>query len=240
MQTVLHKAEERGFQNHGWLVANHSFSFANYYDPEKVHFGVLRVLNDDFVAPGMGFGMHPHANMEIITIPMSGELHHKDSMGNFGAIKKGEIQVMSAGTGIQHSEFNGSEENPVTLFQIWVIPNTMNVPPRYDQLKISDHAIDNEFQQIVSPNPDDEGSWIHQDAWFHLGKFTQAVTKTYQIKKPGNGVYVFVISGSVRIGDTILHQRDAMGISSTEAFEMQIEKEGEILLIDVPMDLPKM
>ena len=239
MKTTVHTADSRGFQNHGWLVANHSFSFANYYNPERVHFGVLRVLNDDFVAPGMGFGTHPHSNMEIITIPLSGELHHKDSMGNFGAIKKGEIQVMSAGTGIQHSEFNGSKEQPVTLLQIWVIPNKMGVEPRYDQIKISDNAIDNEFQQIVSPNPNDEGSWIHQDAWFHLGNFTEKSSRTYQVKKEGNGVYVFVISGSVKIGDTVLNQRDALGITETERFDMEIEENSEVLLIEVPMSLPR-
>lgn len=239
MKTTVHKAENRGYQNHGWLVANHSFSFANYYDPEKMHFGVLRVLNDDFVAPGMGFGTHPHANMEIITIPLSGELHHKDSMGNFGAIQKGEIQVMSAGTGIQHSEFNGSTEKPVTLLQIWVIPNKMNVEPRYDQLKISENAVDNEFQQIVSPNPEDAGVWIHQDAWFHIGNFTENVNRTYQLKKSGNGVYVFVISGSVKIGDTVLNQRDALGIEETDKFNLEISENSEVLLIEVPMNLPK-
>ena len=240
MKTILHKANERGFQNHGWLVANHSFSFANYYNPERVHFGVLRVLNDDFVAPGMGFGTHPHSNMEIITIPLSGELHHKDSMGNFGAIKKGEIQVMSAGAGIQHSEFNGSEEKPVTLLQIWVIPRENGVEPRYDQLKISDNAVENEFQQIVSPNPEDAGVWIHQDAWFHIGNFTQDSSKKYEIKKSENGVYVFVISGSVKIGDTILNQRDALGITETESFDMEIFANSEVLLIEVPMKLPKL
>ncbi len=240
MKTILHTADSRGFQNHGWLVANHSFSFANYYNPERVHFGVLRVLNDDFVAPGMGFGTHPHSNMEIITIPLSGELHHKDSMGNFGAIMKGEIQVMSAGAGIQHSEFNGSEEKPVTLLQIWVIPRENGVKPRYDQLKIADNAVDNEFQQIVSPNPEDAGVWIHQDAWFHIGNFTQDSSKKYEIKKSENGVYVFVISGSVKIGDTILNQRDALGITETESFDMEIFANSEVLLIEVPMKLPKL
>lgn len=237
MKTILHKAEERGFQNHGWLVANHSFSFANYYHPDKIHFGALRVLNDDFVAAGMGFGMHPHANMEIITIPLTGELHHRDSMGNFGAIKKGEIQVMSAGTGIQHSEFNGSEEKAVTLLQIWVIPYKMNVEPRYDQIKISEKAVENEFQQIISPNSDDDGSWIHQYSWFHLGNFTEENNRTYQLKKSGNGVYVFVISGSVKIEENQLNQRDALGIWDTEKFEMEISENSEILLIEVPMEI---
>ena len=240
MRVVVDKAQSRGYANHGWLKTHHTFSFANYYNPERVHFGVLRVLNDDFVAPGMGFGTHPHSNMEIITIPLSGELHHKDSMGNFGAIQKGEIQVMSAGTGIQHSEFNGSAEKPVTLLQIWVIPRENGVEPRYDQLKIADNAVDNEFQQIVSPNPEDAGVWIHQDAWFHIGNFTQDTSKTYEIKKSENGVYVFVISGSVKIGDTVLNQRDALGITETESFDMEISANSEVLLIEVPMKLPKL
>lgn len=240
MKKVVHKAEERGFQNHGWLIANHSFSFANYYDPDKVHFGVLRVLNDDFVAAGMGFGMHPHANMEIITIPLSGELHHKDSMGNFGAIQKGEIQVMSAGTGIQHSEFNGSETAPVTLLQIWVIPKEMNVTPRYDQIKIADQAVENEFQQIISPNPNDAGSWIHQDAWFHLGHFSQEKQEAYTFRKQGNGLYLFVISGTVTVGNTTLGARDAIGIWETDKVDLQIGEASEVLLMEIPMDLPKM
>lgn len=240
MKTILHTADSRGFQNDGWLVTSHSFSFANYYNPERVHFGVLRVLNDDFVTPGMGFGTHPHSNMEIITIPLSGELHHKDSMGNFGAIKKGEIQVMSAGTGIQHSEFNGSEEHPVSFFQIQVFPRENGVKPRYDQIKISDQAVENEFQQIVSPNPEDAGVWIHQDAWFHLGTFTKSQKKTYNIKKSGNGVYVFVVTGSVTVGDAVLNQRDALGITEAEYFDMEITESSEILLIEVPMQLPKL
>lgn len=239
MKTILHKAATRGHQNHGWLKANHTFSFANYYDPERVNFGALRVLNDDYLQGGMGFGMHPHANMEIITIPLSGELHHKDSMGNFGAIQKGEIQVMSAGTGVQHSEFNGREEEPVTLLQIWVIPNKIGVEPRYDQIKVSDNAKLNDFQQIVSPNPNDEGSWIHQDAWFHLGNFTQNTNKTYQLKQEGNGVYVFVISGSVKIGDIELSERDGLGIWEADNFTVEALKDSEILLMEVPMRLPR-
>ncbi|MDO5617100.1 MAG: pirin family protein [Cruoricaptor ignavus] len=239
MKTILHKAETRGFQNHGWLVANHTFSFANYHNPERVHFGNLRVLNDDFVAGGMGFGMHPHANMEIVTIPLSGELHHKDSMGNFGAIKKGEIQVMSAGTGIQHSEFNGSETQPVTLLQIWVIPNKQGVEPRYDQIKISDNAKPNDFQQIVSPNVEDEGSWIHQDAWFNLANFDKGTAKDYQLHKESNGVYVFVISGKAKIGDVELSQRDGLGITEASNFQVEALEDAEILLMEIPMQLPR-
>ena len=240
MKTVLHKAATRGHQNHGWLKANHTFSFANYYDPERVHFGALRVLNDDHVEGGMGFGMHPHANMEIITIPLSGELHHKDSMGNFGAIQKGEIQVMSAGTGVQHSEFNGRENEAVKLLQIWVIPNKMGVQPRYDQIKIADNAKQNDFQQIVSPNTDDEGSWIHQDAWFNLANFEKGTAKEYQLNKKGNGVYVFVISGKAKVGEVELSERDGLGISETDHLTVEALENSEILLIEVPMDLPRM
>ena len=236
MKTTVHKAEDRGHQNHGWLVANHSFSFASYHNRDKTHFGVLRDKNDDFIDKGMGFGTHPHANMEIISIPLSGELHHKDSMGNFGAIKKGEVQIMSAGSGVEHSEFNGSEENPVTLLQIWVIPNKQNVEPRYDQISINN--VENEFQQIISPNPDDEGSWIHQDALFHLGKFTENKVVNYEVKKAGNGIFAFVIEGYVKIGDHLLNKRDALAITDTENFEMEISENSEILLIEVPMNLP--
>lgn len=239
MKTVLHRAATRGHQDHGWLKANHTFSFANYYDAERMHFGALRVLNDDYVEGGMGFGMHPHANMEIITIPLSGELHHRDSMGNFGAIRKGEIQVMSAGTGVQHSEFNGLEDEAVTLLQIWVIPNQMGVEPRYDQIRIADNAKRNDFQQIVSPNADDEGSWIHQDAWFSLADFEAAFSKNYSLHREGNGVYVFVISGKVKIGDTELSARDGMGIWEADYFTLEALEDSEILLMEVPMQLPR-
>lgn len=240
MKTVLHKAATRGHQDHGWLKANHTFSFANYYDPERVHFGALRVLNDDHVEGGMGFGMHPHANMEIITIPLSGELHHKDSMGNFGAIQKGEIQVMSAGTGVQHSEFNGRQDEAVKLLQIWVIPNKMGVQPRYDQIKIADSAKPNDFQQIVSPNSDDEGSWIHQDAWFNLANFDKGTAKEYQLKMEGNGVYVFMISGKAKVGEVELSERDGLGVSETDRFTVEALENAEILLMEVPMNLPRM
>lgn len=239
MKTILHKAETRGFQNHGWLVTSHTFSFANYYNPERIHFGTLRVLNDDFIEGGMGFGMHPHKDMEIITIPLSGELHHRDSMGNFGTIKKGEIQVMSAGTGIQHSEFNGNEDKAVTLLQIWVIPREMGVRPRYDQIVIADNAKPNDFQQIVSPNENDEGTWIHQDAWFNLADFEKGFAKEYHLNKKENGVYVFVISGKAKIGDIELSQRDGLGIYDTESFNVEALENSEILLMEIPMQLPR-
>lgn len=239
MRTIFHQADSRGKQDHGWLKANHTFSFANYYDPQRMHFGTLRVLNDDYVEGGMGFGTHPHANMEIITIPLSGELHHRDSMGNFGAIRKGEIQVMSAGTGVEHSEFNGSEKEAVTLLQIWVIPNQMNVEPRYDQIRISDNEKINSFQQIISPDASDEGSWIHQDAWFHLGKFEKETSESYFMKREGNGVYVFLISGHAKVAGQEMNAKDGLGISDTAEFKLEFLEDSEILLMEVPMNLPK-
>ena len=238
MKTTVHTADSRGFQNHGWLVANHSFSFANYYNPERVHFGVLRVLNDDFVSAGMGFGTHPHSNMEIITIPLSGELHHKDSMGNFGAIKKGEIQVMSAGTGVMHSEYNKNKEEAVKFLQIWVFPREVGVEPRYDQKDIKSEEKINDFQQILSPNKDDDGVWIHQDAWFNLANFTKGNSKNYNLNINGNGVYAFVLKGSAKIGDQILNERDGFGIWDTESFNVEALENTEILLMEVPMELP--
>ena len=173
MNSVIHKAETRGHANHGWLNSHHSFSFANYYNPERMNFGVLRVLNDDQVQKGQGFGTHPHDNMEIISIPLEGDLEHKDSMGNTTVIKEGEIQVMSAGTGIQHSEYNKNLDKDVKFLQIWIFPNQKNVTPRYDQISITELAEDNKFYQILSPNKDDQGVWIHQDAWFNMGNLSK-------------------------------------------------------------------
>jgi redox-sensitive bicupin YhaK (pirin superfamily) len=234
--TVLHKANERGHADHGWLNAYHSFSFANWYDPDKVQFGVLRVLNDDTIAPGMGFGTHPHDNMEIITIPLEGDLAHKDSMGNAEIIKFGDVQVMSAGTGIRHSEFNPNEDKRTKLLQIWLFPNKKNIEPRYQQITLDVNDRQNKLQQILSPNPEDAGVWIHQDAWFHMGKFEKGITKTYTVKRNENGVYAFVISGSVTINGQALETRDALGITSTEKLEIIATSEAEILLMDIPME----
>lgn len=234
--TVLHKANERGHADHGWLNAYHSFSFANWYNPDKVQFGVLRVLNDDTVAPGMGFGMHPHDNMEIITIPLEGDLAHKDSMGNAETIKFGDVQVMSAGTGIRHSEFNPNEDKRTKLLQIWLFPNKRDVEPRYQQITLDVNDRKNKLQQILSPNPEDEGVWIHQDAWFHLGKFEKGLTENYTVKREGNGVYAFVISGSVTINGQKLETRDALGVWNTEKLEITSSSDAEILLMDVPME----
>jgi redox-sensitive bicupin YhaK (pirin superfamily) len=235
MNTILHLSKDRGHADHGWLKANHSFSFAGYYDPNRVHFGVLRVLNDDTVAAGMGFGMHPHDNMEIITIPFSGTLAHKDSMGNTGTIRFGEIQVMSAGSGITHSEFNHSQTEPVTLFQIWLFPNKKNVTPRYDQISYDKEKMHNEWLQIISPYPDDEGSWIHQVAWFYMGKFDDGFSTTYTIKNDQNGVYLMVIEGEIEVEGQVLHQRDALGITDTSSFTLKANKPSFILVMDIPM-----
>ena len=237
MKTVYHKADSRGFADHGWLKSHHTFSFANYYNPERMNFGVLRVLNDDQVASGMGFGTHPHRDMEIISIPLEGDLEHKDSMGTTAVIRKGEIQVMSAGTGVHHSEYNKNKDELVKFLQIWVIPNKMNVTPRYDQISIKENEKINDFQQILSPNPDDEGVWIHQDAWFNLAKFEKGFSKEYKVNKKENGVYVFILKGAAKIGDQILATRDGFGIWETENFILEALEDSEILLMEVPMVL---
>jgi redox-sensitive bicupin YhaK (pirin superfamily) len=235
-QTILHKAETRGHANHGWLNSYHSFSFASYYNPERMHFGALRVLNDDTVDAGKGFGSHPHDNMEIISIPLEGDLEHKDSMNNVAVIKNGDIQAMSAGTGIYHSEYNKDREHRVKFLQIWVFPNKKNVEPRYDQITLNTEDRHNKLQQILSPNPDDEGVWIHQDAWFHLGQFDKGVSSDYQLKLKGNGVYVFVLSGDIKVNDQILYNRDGYGIWDTDSFKITAETDAEFLLMEVPMN----
>lgn len=232
---VLHKAETRGHANHGWLDSYHTFSFANYYNPERMNFGVLRVLNDDTVAPSMGFSTHAHDNMEIISIPLEGDLEHKDSMGNVAVIKNGDIQVMSAGTGIRHSEFNKNKDKQVKFLQIWIFPNKRNVTPRYDQLTLKAADRKNKLQQILSPFPDDAGVWIHQDAWFHLGHLDKGLNIPYTIKKKGNGVYAFILSGSATVDDTALKQRDGLGVWGVDKISIQADSNTEILLMEVPL-----
>lgn len=234
-QTVLHRAETRGHASHGWLNSYHTFSFANYYNPERMHFGALRVLNDDTVDAGMGFGTHPHDNMEIISIPLEGDLEHKDSMNNVAVIKNGDIQAMSAGTGIYHSEYNKDRQHRVKFLQIWVYPDKRNVEPRYDQITLNADDRHNKLQQILSPNPGDEGVWIHQNAWFHLGQFDKGTSTAYTIKGKGNGVYVFVLNGDVKINEQSLHTRDGYGIWDTDAFTITAESDAEFLLMEVPM-----
>lgn len=235
-KTVFHKADTRGKADHGWLKSFHTFSFAGYHDPQRMHFGALRVLNDDTVHGGMGFGTHPHDNMEIISIPLEGDLQHRDSMGNVAVIKKGDIQVMSAGTGIQHSEYNKNADEAVKFLQIWIFPNKRNVTPRYDQITINQEDKQNKLLQVLSPNPDDEGVWVHQDAWFHLGTFSVDKQADYKIKKPGNGVYAFILSGSFTIEGNRLENRDGLGIWDTDGFSITSNAEGsEVLLMEVPM-----
>jgi redox-sensitive bicupin YhaK (pirin superfamily) len=236
MEKLIHKAESRGHANHGWLNANHSFSFASWYNPERMNFGAIRVLNDDVIAPGAGFPTHPHNNMEIITIPLSGVLEHKDSMGNVAQIKTGEVQVMSAGTGVTHSEYNASTTDELKLFQIWLFPNKKDVEPRYGELKLDLEDRKNKFQQILSPSADDEGVWIHQDAWMHRIAMDASTTSTYTLKNSSNGVYVMIISGTVSIEGEQLSDRDAIGITSANDFSIEAVAGSELLLIEVPMD----
>jgi redox-sensitive bicupin YhaK (pirin superfamily) len=236
MKTVLHKAETRGHANHGWLDSYHTFSFAGYYNPERVHFGALRVLNDDTVEGGMGFGTHPHDNMEIISIPTSGDLEHRDSMGNKQIIRQGDVQVMSAGTGIQHSEKNSNVDRAVRFFQIWVFPNRKNVKPRYDQQYFSEAEKHNKLVTVVSPlGSKDGGVQIHQDAWFSLGKLEKGFTTKYSLKNPENGVYAFVIDGNVTIDGQALHRRDGLGITDATALNIKADSDAEILLMEVPV-----
>jgi redox-sensitive bicupin YhaK (pirin superfamily) len=233
--SILHKADTRGDANHGWLRSRHTFSFANYYNPERMSFGSLRVLNDDTVEAGMGFGTHPHDNMEIISIPLEGDLEHKDSMGNVAVIRHGDIQVMSAGTGIFHSEYNKNKDRSVKFLQIWVYPNKNNVTPRYDQITLNAADRHNKLQQIVSPNADDAGVWIHQNAWFHLGNFDKGVNAEYKIKRSGNGVYAFILKGDVSINEQPLNTRDGFGIWDIESISIVADSDAEILLMEVPM-----
>lgn len=236
MKTILHKAESRGRADHGWLESYHTFSFANYYNPDRVHFGALRVLNDDRVSPGEGFGKHPHDNMEIVSIPLAGELRHKDSMGNETIIKEGEVQVMSAGTGIFHSEYNNRKDSDVRFLQIWLFPNKKNVTPRYDQISVKDIQIDNAFYQVLSPNKDDQGVWIYQDAWFHLGNFQAGKSDTYTFKKEGNGLYIFLLEGEADVDGQPLERRDGYGIWDTNKVSVRATADARLLLMEVPMN----
>lgn len=236
MKTVLHKAPSRGYFDHGWLKTHHTFSFASYYDPGRVHFGALRVLNDDAVAPDHGFDLHPHSNMEIITIPLHGQLTHGDSMGHSEAISSGEIQVMSAGKGLRHSEMNRDLNRWAELLQIWVIPDTENVEPRYENAVISNLLKKNELTTIVSPYPGDgKGLWIHQKAWFSIGELEMGTELKYTLKsKESHGVYIFQISGTAEVAGVELDKRDGLGVSDTEEVSIRAITDIHILLIEVP------
>ncbi|WP_369995063.1 pirin family protein [Winogradskyella sp.] len=238
MKTVVHKADSRGFANHGWLQANHSFSFASWYQPEKVHFGALRVLNDDIIAPKMGFGTHPHDNMEIITIPLKGVLKHRDNMkDDWQEVRPGEVQVMSAGTGVQHSEINGSVDEYLSLFQIWIIPDKRNVAPRYDQKKFSSEGRKGKLQTLVTSidSKDEESLKIHQDAKLSRIDLSKGETFTYNLMSKDHGVYIMNISGESEINNEVLESRDALGISETDRFNILSKTDSELLFIEVPM-----
>ena len=236
MKAILHKANTRGHANHGWLDSYHTFSFAGYHNPERVHFGVLRVLNDDTVAGGMGFGTHPHDNMEIISIPTFGDLEHQDSMGNKQVIRQGDVQIMSAGTGIQHSEKNKNHDKEVKFFQIWVFPNKRNVEPRYDQQSFTEADKHNKLLTVVSPlGTNDGGVQIHQDAWFSLGKLDKDFLTTYTLRNKNNGVYAFVIEGDITVSGQSLNRRDGLAISEIEQLTIKADSDADVLLMEIPL-----
>ncbi len=235
MKTIIHKANTRGHANHGWLNSHHTFSFANYYNPERTNFGVLRVLNDDTVSAGRGFGTHPHDNMEIISIPLEGDLEHKDSMGNTTVIKQGDVQVMSAGTGIYHSEYNKNADRQVKFLQIWIFPNKRDVEPRYGQITLDPGQLKNNLAQVLSPHADDEGVWVHQNAWFHMGELEAGFETTYTLKDQSNGVYAFIIEGDVTIDGQALNQRDGFGAWETSQLKLKADSNAKVLLMEVPM-----
>ena len=236
MTSILHKAATRGHASHGWLESWHTFSFAGYYDPERMHFGALRVLNDDSVAPGMGFGKHPHDNMEIISIPLEGDLEHGDSLGNVAVIKQGDVQSMSAGTGVIHSEKNKNSDLPVKFLQIWVFPKERNVQPRYDQKSFAKEEKHNKLVTVVSPiGSDDGGVQIHQDAWFSLGNLEKGQQVNYALKKEGNGVYVFLLEGDLTVNAIVMNRRDGLGLSDVKELAITANTNAEVLLMEVPM-----
>lgn len=236
MKTVLHKADTRGHANHGWLNSYHTFSFAGYHDPTRVNFGVLRVLNDDVVAGGRGFGQHPHDNMEIISIPLKGTLEHGDNTGGHGLIKSGEVQIMSAGSGIAHSEKNASKTEDVNFLQIWLFPKEENITPRYDQKFFPAEDRSNKFQTVISPEKNGDGLWINQDAWFSLGNLSAGTTTEYKVNKNSNGVYAFIIEGDVTINGQKLNKRDGLGIWDTDTLSILADSNAEVLLMDIPMN----
>lgn len=236
MKTVLHQAATRGHANFGWLDSYHSFSFGHYYDPERVHFGALRVLNDDTVNAGMGFGKHPHDNMEIVSIPLSGDLHHKDSTGRDEIIREHDVQIMSAGSGIAHSEMNANRDKAVKFLQIWVMPKEQNIEPRYEQKSFKPENRVNQLLTVVAPD-NEEAVWINQDAWFSLGNFTKDYSTSYQLKKSGNGVYIFVLEGSLEINGQSIATRDGLGISELETIDIKASTNAQIVLIEIPMTL---
>lgn len=233
-KSVFHPAASRFHADHGWLQSAQTFSFHGNYDPERIQFGALRVLNDDTVTGGKGFGRHPHDNMEIISIPLEGTLEHQDSLGNTAVIRPGEIQVMSAGTGVYHTEFNKDADEPVTFLQIWLYPNQLNVTPRYGQLDYTNGDRHNQFQQILSPDPDDDGVWVHQNAWFHLADLDAGFETAYSLKAVDNGLYVFVIGGKIEVDGQVLSTRDGYGFWPDSVVKFNALEQSRILVIEVP------
>ncbi len=235
-QSVLHPAGSRGHANHGWLDSYHTFSFAGYNNPSRMHFGALRVLNDDTVAGGMGFSRHPHDNMEIISIPLAGDLEHQDSLGNKAVIRQNDVQVMSAGTGVAHSEKNHSAKDPVKFLQIWVFPKQRGIAPHYAQQSFPPAERHNRLLQVVAPTADQGGGvTLNQDAWFHLGSLDQGFRTAYQVKQAGNGVYAFVLEGDVTINGQALHRRDGFGLWEVDTLDIEADSAAEVLLMEVPM-----
>lgn len=235
MRTVLHKSDTRGLAEHGWLQSRHTFSFAGYYDENRMGFGALRVINDDVVQPGFGFGTHSHKNMEIVSIPLAGSLRHQDSMGNTHLIQHGEVQIMSAGTGISHSEYNGSDSEVVNFLQIWVLPKRQNIEPRYDQKQFAANKRQNRFQTVVSPEAESDAVWINQDAWFSLGDFEAGSTGSYTVQRVGNQAYVFVLDGTITIAGERLSRRDGLGIEDAESIDFEVNEDCQLLAMDVPV-----
>jgi quercetin 2,3-dioxygenase len=236
LKKIIHKADSRGFADHGWLKSRHTFSFANYYDPKRVQFGLLRVLNDDIVEGGMGFGTHPHDNMEIVSIPLKGDLAHRDSAGHHQVIHTGDVQIMSAGSGIAHSEYNHSENDEVNFLQIWVFPKERNIKPRYEQKTFPVKERKNRFQTIVSPDINDNALWINQDSYFSLGHFEAGQKVVYPVRRKGNGMYLFVIEGKIEIDGDVLERRDAAGVENAHSVEFRTLELSEILIMDIPMN----
>lgn len=235
MEKTLHASQTRGTADHGWLRSRHTFSFAEYHNEQRMSFGALRVLNDDWIAPGQGFGAHPHKNMEIVTVPLLGALQHEDSTGGKGVIRKGEVQVMSAGTGIRHSEFNASDESPCELLQIWVLPEQPGIPPRYEQREFPREERKDRYQAIVSPDRREASLWINQNAFFHLAELSSDKKLPYDLREAGNGAYFFVISGTVKVADETLSGRDALGVTGEKTIPIQALEPSELLVIEVPL-----
>jgi hypothetical protein len=235
MKTTVYKADQRGYANHGWLEARHSFSFASWFNPDQMNFGMLRVLNDDIIAPGAGFPTHPHENMEIITIPLSGTLEHKDSMGNIAQVNTGEVQVMSAGTGVTHSEYNASKDEELRLFQIWIFPDKQNIQPRYGQISIDNH-LKNQWKPIITPEVKENTLTLNQWVYMNIADVDKDVSLNYESHSASSGLFVMVVEGTFNVNGIDLGYRDAIGVEGFVNSEFVSKSVGRLLLIEVLMD----